>query len=93
VDDWGGASHVRPFRQPGRGNRKESANQGSQRSWSFGTVGPSLKSRPKVCLDSSALAKRFVNEAGSDTVETLCAHADALGLCREPSQTGLEVGM
>jgi len=35
----------------------------------------------KVCLDSSAFAKRFVNEAGSDIVETLCAHADALGLC------------
>jgi predicted nucleic acid-binding protein len=35
----------------------------------------------RVCLDSSAFAKRFVDEAGSDVVETVCAHADALGLC------------
>lgn len=34
----------------------------------------------KVCLDSSAFAKRFVDEAGSHAVETLCAQADALGL-------------
>ena len=34
----------------------------------------------KVFLDSSAFAKRFVNEEGSDTVEALCAQADALGL-------------
>ncbi len=34
----------------------------------------------KASLDSSAFAKRFVNEEGSDAVETLCAEADALGL-------------
>lgn len=34
----------------------------------------------KVCLDSSALAKRFVNEEGSDAIEALCSQADALGL-------------
>jgi hypothetical protein len=34
----------------------------------------------KVCLDSSALAKRFVNENGSDAVEDLCAEAHMLGL-------------
>ena len=34
----------------------------------------------KIYLDSSALAKRFVNEDGSDAVEALCAQADALGL-------------
>lgn len=34
----------------------------------------------KVCLDSSAFAKRFVNEEGSDAVEALCAEAEALGL-------------
>jgi uncharacterized protein len=35
----------------------------------------------KACLDSSAFAKRFVNEEGSDAVEAICAQADALGLC------------
>jgi predicted nucleic acid-binding protein len=34
----------------------------------------------KACLDSSAFAKRFVNEEGSEVVETLCAQADVLGL-------------
>ena len=34
----------------------------------------------KAFLDSSAFAKRFVNEEGSDEVEALCAQADALGL-------------
>ncbi|OGV64419.1 MAG: twitching motility protein PilT [Lentisphaerae bacterium RIFOXYA12_FULL_48_11] len=34
----------------------------------------------KVYLDSSALAKRFVNENGSDAVEVLCGKADMLGL-------------
>ena len=34
----------------------------------------------KAFLDSSAFAKRFVNEEGSDAVEALCAQADALGL-------------
>lgn len=34
----------------------------------------------KLCLDASAFAKRFVNEAGSDVVETACAQAEALGL-------------
>lgn len=34
----------------------------------------------KTCLDSSAFAKRFVNEDGSDVVEAMCAQADALGL-------------
>ena len=35
----------------------------------------------KASLDSSAFAKRFVNEEGSDVVEAMCAQADALGLC------------
>ncbi len=34
----------------------------------------------KACLDSSAFAKRFVNEEGSDVVQAMCARADALGL-------------
>lgn len=34
----------------------------------------------KACLDSSAFAKRFVNEEGSEVVESLCAQVDALGL-------------
>ena len=34
----------------------------------------------KACLDSSAFAKRFVNEERSDVVEAICARADALGL-------------
>jgi len=34
----------------------------------------------KACLDSSAFAKRFVNEEGSDDVQAICAQADALGL-------------
>ena len=34
----------------------------------------------KACLDSSAFAKRFVNEEGSDVVQAICAQADALGL-------------
>jgi predicted nucleic acid-binding protein len=34
----------------------------------------------KVCLDSSAFAKRFVEEQGSDAVEAVCAQADELGL-------------
>ena len=34
----------------------------------------------KACLDSSAFAKRFVNEEGSDVVQAMCAQADALGL-------------
>lgn len=35
----------------------------------------------KLFLDSSAFAKRFVEESGSAQVEALCAHADELGLC------------
>lgn len=35
----------------------------------------------KACLDSSAFAKRFVDEDGSELVEALCAQADSLGLC------------
>ena len=34
----------------------------------------------KACLDSSAFAKRFVNEEGSEVVEAICAQADSLGL-------------
>lgn len=34
----------------------------------------------KTYLDSSAFAKRFVNEAGSDQVEHICAQASQLGL-------------
>jgi predicted nucleic acid-binding protein len=34
----------------------------------------------KTFLDSSAFAKRFVDEAGSDDVEDACAHASELGL-------------
>jgi hypothetical protein len=34
----------------------------------------------KVCLDSSAFAKRFVSEEGSDVVEATCFQAEALGL-------------
>jgi len=34
----------------------------------------------KACLDSSAFAKRFVEEQGSETVEAVCAEANELGL-------------
>ena len=34
----------------------------------------------KACLDSSAFAKRFVEEQGSDAVEAVCAQASGLGL-------------
>lgn len=34
----------------------------------------------KVCLDSSAFAKRFVAEHGSDAVDEMCVHASELGL-------------
>lgn len=34
----------------------------------------------KACLDSSAFAKRFVEERGSDDVQAVCAQADELGL-------------
>lgn len=34
----------------------------------------------KTFFDSSAFAKRFVNEVGSDEVEEICAQASALGL-------------
>jgi predicted nucleic acid-binding protein len=34
----------------------------------------------KTCLDSSAFAKRFVEEQGSDVVEAVCAQATELGL-------------
>ncbi len=34
----------------------------------------------KAFFDSSAFAKRFVDEAGSEIAEALCAEADALGL-------------
>jgi predicted nucleic acid-binding protein len=34
----------------------------------------------KACLDSSAFAKRFVEEHGSDAVEAVCAQASELGL-------------
>lgn len=34
----------------------------------------------KTYLDSSAFAKRFVDEAGSDKVEDVCAQASELGL-------------
>lgn len=34
----------------------------------------------KTFLDSSAFAKRFVDEAGSDKVENTCAQASELGL-------------
>jgi uncharacterized protein len=36
--------------------------------------------RVKAYLDSSAFAKRFVEEAGSDAVETVCSQASQLGL-------------
>lgn len=35
----------------------------------------------KTFFDSSAFAKRFVEESGSDAVEALCLGADELGLC------------
>jgi hypothetical protein len=35
----------------------------------------------KACLDSSAFAKRFVDESGSDAVEAVCTAASELGLC------------
>ena len=34
----------------------------------------------KAYLDSSSFAKRFIDEAGSDKVEGICAEAAALGL-------------
>ena len=34
----------------------------------------------KLFLDSSAMAKRFIDEPGSQRVEDLCAEATALGL-------------
>lgn len=34
----------------------------------------------KACLDSSAFGKRFVEELGSNAVETVCAQATELGL-------------
>jgi predicted nucleic acid-binding protein len=34
----------------------------------------------RACLDSSAFAKRFVNEEGSEVVEAICAQVDSLGL-------------
>jgi uncharacterized protein len=34
----------------------------------------------KAYLDSSAFAKRFIEEPGSDGVESVCAHASELGL-------------
>lgn len=34
----------------------------------------------KLFLDSSAMAKRFIDEPGSQRVEDLCANASALGL-------------
>ena len=34
----------------------------------------------RLFLDSSAFAKRFVNEAGSQDVERLCSLADELAL-------------
>ncbi|MBN1673957.1 MAG: type II toxin-antitoxin system VapC family toxin [Kiritimatiellae bacterium] len=34
----------------------------------------------KAYFDSSSFAKRFINEAGSDTVEATCAEATELGL-------------
>jgi hypothetical protein len=34
----------------------------------------------KTCLDSSAFAKRFIEEAGSTEVEEICADATELGL-------------
>ena len=34
----------------------------------------------KAFLDSSAFAKRFIEESGSDEVEAACAQASALGL-------------
>jgi uncharacterized protein len=40
--------------------------------WRSGTV--------KVYLDSSAFAKRFIEESGSEGVESLCASASELGL-------------
>lgn len=35
----------------------------------------------KAYLDSSAFAKRFIEEIGSDGVESICAQASELGLC------------
>ena len=43
-----------------------------QQFWRNGTV--------KAYLDSSAFAKRFIEESGSDRVESICACASALGL-------------
>ena len=34
----------------------------------------------KVVFDSSAFAKRYIEEPGSQTVDEICQHADALGL-------------
>lgn len=39
-----------------------------------------MNGRMKTFLDSSAFAKRFVDEAGSDEVEDACARASELGL-------------
>lgn len=35
----------------------------------------------KLFFDASAFAKRYLEEPGSDTVETLCMEATDLGLC------------
>ncbi len=35
----------------------------------------------KTFFDSSAFAKRFIEETGSDAVESLCLDASELGLC------------
>lgn len=35
----------------------------------------------KMFFDASAFAKRYLEEPGSDTVETLCMEATDLGLC------------
>ena len=34
----------------------------------------------KACLDSSAFAKRFIEERGSDAVDAVCTQASELGL-------------
>jgi hypothetical protein len=51
--------------EPGAGHRPVDGVQRSQR---CGIM--------KACLDSSALAKRFVEEQGSDAVEAVCAQAN-----------------
>ena len=35
----------------------------------------------KVFFDSSALAKRYITERGSDGVDAICLKADRLGIC------------